>query len=753
MRLILAILLSICLPSSSQTITGGEVDASGYFIRLWVTGLNTNGTHDLGFNTNRIITGNEKLRLDFISQEPLTPSTVSRREYGTEALRIPGTSLKDETPFSGGIILKYGLSMGVTVGDSNLVLSTSSGLYSQGGSNLAAVSSMTITNSSVQKYTKTIGNWTRPSFLHIQSNTVTQYARAYHESAGEGRPVQAILFTATDGTNTAQAWSYKPKVDLSYGNAKPVPEYVGVLDLSSFPQPNFIKFDFMAFPWWGDTNAVLDTAKTGFTFPHPAPTSVTNLVDSAGAYQIVRAVVATNGVNATGVAANPTYWSTNQNPSPFLNIGAALQAIAATNNAQHGHNDLTAGVVLLNEGNHTWLGSSCTITAGPRIWTVLEPVSGADPDNVVISAQGTDTRCTNDRDLFLFRRITFNTSGALFVQANVWMDNCPLINLTSSSVNQSTSGQLVWYITRSTVSNITQGIRSFSTQRLGPWFIGNTIVGTIPTIHALNMAGNLKTVGASDQVRILSGVTGGLTPKFGQLIDHNEFFNLRYLGNIIDIGADSNIVEGFVLVNNLFEQTTNNTASTAFNIASTEGRYATNLIVWNNTLEGTKSFFLYDDSGTNFNPRWQCSVYGNLFVDLNAKGDLFSPTNANRVGNWPFLFGSGSFGNAWLETDNIGADGAFLPDFTGLSSWAGDGTGSTNYAAYWNRQSHDGVGTLPGGGDYRLLTRSPLHTRSEGGRKPRQKWVTSHDLNGLARGVDDPPGAYVEGVARKGWFE
>jgi hypothetical protein len=400
------------------------------------------------------------------------------------------------------------------------------------------------------------------------------------------------------------------------------------------------------------------------------------------------------------------------------------------------------------------MGSACTITAGPRIFAVIKPNTGAARENTVLTTQATDTRCTNDRDLFLFENLTFDTSGAFFVQENVWMDLCMVLNATSSSFNQASTAQLVWYVTRSTVSNLTQGLRSFSTQRVAPGIVrGNRFVGSIPTIHGINMIGNIKTVGGSDQLKILSGFAGGLTPKFGQIVAYNKIYNTRSLGNILDFGGDSNIVDGFVLANNLVEQTTNDTASAAFNLFSDSSRDFTNAMVWNNTMVGTKNFLFYNDSGSTARYRVQCTVLNNIFDDLNMKGDLFNPTNAARIGNWSTIFGCGMYGNASLETTNVGAFGAFLPEFAGVSSWAGDGTYTTNYPVFYERLAHDGVGTLPGGGDYRLHSRSPLMQRNAAESYRRRKWVLSHDGNGVVRTEVDPPGVYGDGQVRKGFTE
>jgi len=59
-RVILFLLLAVS--SRAQTITGADVTESGDRIRIYLTGLNTNGSYALGWGTNNYPVGNEKIR-------------------------------------------------------------------------------------------------------------------------------------------------------------------------------------------------------------------------------------------------------------------------------------------------------------------------------------------------------------------------------------------------------------------------------------------------------------------------------------------------------------------------------------------------------------------------------------------------------------------------------------------------------------------------------------------------------------------
>ena len=752
-RLILFLLLGVSV--HAQTITGAAVQAGGWDIWLYVTGLNTNGAHDLGWFGNNYI-GSNKLTLTLTSKaynDAGEETTEGRVLYGTKQLRIPATTNNQETVTASGLILKYGLTEYVAAGCTNLSLNTLTGLYSQGGSNLAAVTSMAVTNLSTQNYPQVIANWSWPGFTYVDSTTVTQYVFGAEASARNGRPLRLVRGTATDGTNTATVTALR-MAKSSFGGAIESPDYQLVFDLSSFPRPNYIRFDFAAFPWIGDTNSVLDTAKVSDIHPTPKPAGITNLVDGSSAFPIVRAIVATNGNNTTGVAATRTYWATNTSPPAFATVGGALVAIAATNNALHGFNHTSGGIIKMRAGRHGYLGSTCTLANGPRIFVELEPEDGVSRDDVVFHAAVTDARCTDDKDMLLMRNVTMSvTNATMFLRhAHLWHDQCQFLDSTASALFQASGGvQNNWYITRCVISNLTQGIRPFTTQPMSPAIVrGNRIVGNTTSLQIFTTIGNVKEVGGSTQFSMFTDVGGGSTPVgWGQIAAYNAVFNARLLGNILSVGTVSNINKGFIFANNLFEQCTNNTASTAYFLAVQEGLNYTNVMTWHNTMVGTKNFFGYNDNGTNVWYRWLWSHYNNIWEDDNEKSDEFGTPDPNRVGNWPMRFGAYSAGNVLLETLDVGATLSFTPDFVGTFAWMPTTDPSTtNFPAFRNRLAFDGTNVMSGGGDYRLHTRSPIWNLTYDYRNRVRKWVLPFDLRGNYRGESDPPGAFNEGNAR-----
>src|SRR5574343_702790 len=140
-------------------VVGGEVLTNGWVLRLAISGYDTNGQFSFGWQTNN--TGTPKLSLSVLSQGFTTngdATTRTRTLYGTKQLRFPyGTNgqstanyISAMTNVSGTLFIDIALTEYVYSGDSNLVGTIASGLYS----NNAANASFTVTNSSLQTYPK-----------------------------------------------------------------------------------------------------------------------------------------------------------------------------------------------------------------------------------------------------------------------------------------------------------------------------------------------------------------------------------------------------------------------------------------------------------------------------------------------------------------------------------------------------------------------------------------------------------------------
>lgn len=172
---------------------------------------------------------------------------------------------------------------------------------------------------------------------------------------------------------------------------------------------------------------------------------------------------------------------------------------------------------------------------------------------------------------------------------------------------------------------------------------------------------------------------------------------------------------------------------------------ASNIFFCNNSLAGFndhgRSNHVYDEGST---PRSSKFVrqHGNIFVQLNCKGDVFA-ANGSRTGNFAFKHGVGCTDNFTqfksASGDPVGQGASFAQDYAGLGANCGTSNSVRNdplYAAPAATSSGPSAGA--GAGDYSLQAGSPCKASASA--------LLSHDLAGnprLAIAGSDSRGAYL----------
>lgn len=755
MRWVLSLILAfpLTLFAADGDIVSASVETNGWILDVWIAGNSgsyTNGTFAFGFGTDNALTGTEKLRMTVTSpgyNGDGTTNQTTRMVYGTYQVRFPypNQAFSDSTIDGSNIKIKVSLSSFIYVGDISLTADFGSGLYATNTITSASATGLTVTNTSTQPYPTTIGNWTMPGLQRVSSSPFKLRAVAFHGSATNGCPVRAVTFTAADAhSHTATTTVTNMSIDFSMGDAKPFGEYIGSMNVSGFTQGDTITCNFTAFPWIGDTNSVLNTATTGLSLPNPSPLSF--LCDISGTYGTTRAIVdSSTGVDANGIAANEVYWATNQSPTTFLTIGGALKAIGGTNNTFYSHADPGGGIVYLNAGNHTWLGSSVTIaTPAPVVEVLVTPAPGVTRAQAIITDYSTDRNVSTASDIYHLYDLTLNGGSAApfaFIK-QLWLDHCD-VTWTSAAFVQGTA-LLNWYTTECNVGNIVQGLNVRAGEYATPTLVrGNTLNGFGKNICIYTCVGNKKlgNLDAGTNIVLLSSVASQTaTIRTHPILYNNEFLTIGApSAAIMTIGASHVLSNGIAIVQNVVEHHSTSTATS--NLGSTDGLNTTNMMYWHNVLLGHRDLYGYNWSGTGAFYRYLWSSYNNVGDAHNSKDDTTAAPDATRVGNWPIMWGVNHRGDNWLQTTGTGVSGVG-PYFPGIYAWDGPSS-TTNYPAWVNRQAYDGVNVMPGNGNYRLQTKSPLITRVP------TRWVIPFDIEGVYRGLSDPPGAYASAGPRK----
>lgn len=742
---------------------GAQIDPQGWQLWLQFNQMNTNGTFALGLGANNSLNGNQKVTLTLTSQgynDSGSLISVTRTIYGTKQIRFayPNNTLPDvdSNTVPNITMIKIALSDFVYSTESNITVTVGAGLYSTNSVSSAAATAMPVTNNSLMLHPACIANWSSLGWQRITNTTMRLSAVGYHRSGQLGRPLRMMQFVARDThshavTNRVTAMSTtKESVTGLF-----VSEYVTDLNLSgaSFTQGDLIRCDFSAYPWVGDTGSILDTMDNVYTWPTPRYCSITNLYDNnlayAGNYG-AQAIVATNGSDSTGVAFTNILDITGPS-NMFLTINGALLAIKGTNNAKFGHNDLGGGTVYLTQGKYAWTGGSGSYSTKPSTWVTIKNYPTNIAADVEISSQsGNAIACSRDHVQGI--SITATSGGGCFSgDDGLWLDGCTINSASGVPFYQNPT----WYLTGCTIQYLNTGIRPFSTVNAAPSIVrGCYVTNNIGNWLAFTLLGNQFDVGAS--LGLTEFINNSTTPRPApMIISCNNFAKANQTAvNIVQVFNAISPTNGLAFVQNIVENikaTTSGGPMVAFggdgNVQST-----TNVLVWNNVLLGHKYNAGYNDTTTNWHVLW--SIKNNVMDNCNIKTDTFSPTSNGRTQNWACVFGVGWSGNYFLETTNVGAYALFSHESTGANGNGGFSglntyqpvlqlaSSPTNYARFVLNGAFGGTNGL-GGGNYRLLSPSPLVTNTT-------STVIPYDIEGVPRGGFDPPGAYASASPRKG---
>lgn len=760
-RLVLAILIlaTLRLLAANGDITGVSVRSDGWSADVYIAGLNTNGSYSFGLGTRNALTGTEKLRIELTSQGYDTSGTMTTRSrvvVGTAKVRktYPNEAAGDEALDAGVLRVRVSLSDFVSVSDSNLVATLSSGLYTQGGTNSASSVSVTVTNSSTLAYPRVIANWAWPNYDLIRSSSWPLRVVGFHASAREGKPLASVKFIAWDAhSHTNTVWVTIPTIDSSVGDAVPVVEYVANMDFSTFTDGDLVTANFIAYPWIGNLSSIVDTSDGWAGVDSPYYHKQVLVLNKSGAHSKAVAVVRSGGNDSTGVVVTNGL-NTGSPPAAFLTIAGAAAAIKATNNLTSGgaNNTCSGGTIYLEQGS--WAYTSVPgDTQSSYLWICSYPT------NTVQSAITSGPGSSRTGALLCFSNITLSGSAAFpfYNHKGYWSAKCILDSSSGSFLDRG-----LMYFTGCTVSNWQQGFVAAEAAHepahivRGNRMPGKWANGTGIAQHVV-LGNHYTAAGSFSGSAFKTDVSGA--KYFEDLGVHafNRWHNVASSGgSTFSFFATSQVLtNGFAIIQNVFEQT--GSAGPSFGFASDGATGATtNLLLWNNTMSGYWNNIAYNDAGSTLYQRVYISEKNNIYTGRHTKTDTFTTANSNRVGNWSVMWSVGQSGNYDLQTTNVSASGSFVREFAGIGSFNPALTGTANplgseqTATNHMRYVLDG-GAPAGGsgsGNYRLLSTSPAIWTD-------REVLLPYDLEGNARGRSDPPGAFSTANPRKagGFFQ
>jgi hypothetical protein len=743
-------------PGSSD-VTGDilsvAIDADGWTASITIKGLSTGGTYAMGLGTNNTTSGSTKIAFTVVSMgfdDTGAATTITRTVYGTKQLRkaYPNNAINDETVSGSNVIVRVTLSDYIYVKDksgsgnsgTDVRVNILSGFYTSGGTPNNARSNLLVSNNSTAPYPKVIGNWTWPGYERVEDAHTTLRAACFHRHGQSQRPVRCVKFVVTAGAVTNEKISTTPVIDSSGmpDDQVPVIEYVGIVDLVGVADGSDLTYNFVAYPWVGDSASVLDSS-AGTAAPTPLVGPITGLLDILGNYGVTFALVDTaTGNDATGQAYDlGTYDPVTA--ARFLTIGKAAAAIAAFNNTNHSRNDVGAGIIELEAGNYSWLGSSNSYGTTPKTWITIRPKSGVARASVVINA-ASGNGDISDRIRLENLTITVTTNNTFTNINAIWLHKCD-INSTGTGLFNTTGG--VCWMTHGVITGFSQGLRPLSTNNC-VWALvrGNLLTGHMHTTLCYTVVGNKRTTRSTPSATLFTTEINGLTApqpvNFIIAFNKMEGFEVGASLLMVEVGVYLSNTVGGAIVQNVFENC--NGSGGMGDIGSSDfGTINTpvdNIMVWHNTFVGQRNFVGYNDAGTTRKDRRYWSVLNNYFDRSANKNDTHPPGNAVRVGNWPVTFQVGGSGNCH-EQNMISVPGSFYFEFAGLSTYQPPTTdsGTLVHADFISRASYDGTNPGAGDGNYDINSGSPLKTLPI-------VQVLPFDIAGVSRTGANSAGAY-----------
>ena len=550
-----------------------------------------------------------------------------------------------------------------------------------------------VTNNSTRAYPKPQAMWLTPDLERCRTTTFNARLAVSHAYARSGRPVAAVKFIASDGTNTVNQ-TVSTMTTASYaGSGFYAPYFEAAINTSTLNQGALITLDVIIYPWVGDAfQASVDAS----TYPSPNFTVLKFLNDRTGGYGEAYAYVDTAGNNGTAVvSATPATAAA----SPYATIAAAAAAIQTFNNTTYSRNNASGGTVRVNTGtfNH---GSFSSVAVG-EIALVVEAANAGNKSSTIYTDNGTSV--TNGMpDKIKFKDMTLKKVGASVVlidsaATTSTPDNmCVLENVT---IDQNSTSSYSGWINRpgrlylvncdggaaATMNTLANGAKWINVIGCnGPWE-GDAVYGVC--------ASRLTRAKLRDQVAAGNMFVGaGAFIGFSHLTQpSNGAVALQTSGTI---GP-----RGFAAVMSVLEQSGGTTSPLMALNADNNTNPTENMVRIGLTVVGARTNEQYQDTGTTTIAK---SGFKRFCVDetRNTKTDVFGTADGARVGNWPEVFKTGHRFNYTVS----GGDDSATPGTT--DAWAGEvvalgdlnGTSGSPRAPAWASDLSFPVTT--GGGDY-----------------------------------------------------
>jgi hypothetical protein len=678
-------------------ISNSPTTTNGWAAEIDISGMTSGGKYNVGLSSSTDSSAgnpaNAKIRLDLTSpgfDASGNPTTISRTVYGTIPVRLPypastgSFDAMDETNTGGGVTVKIALSDFVYAGDTNITATVGSGFYTQGSVTNNAIT-IPVVNNSTYQYPKVVGRWAWPGYEIVGSNFLVE-ATAFNRFAQYGKPVAAVVFTATDqhGNSVSSTVTQVTKSTRT-GDANVVLVYATTINTAPLTQGDQITVNFKAYPWVGTNTSTLNTdlvanGGDGLLTHDLNLGPLFETLDKDGTYgrgyALIDATATSTGVVYNSQAAAESAGTA----TAFKTPEAAGAAIKLYQNSTYGRNNLSGGVGLFTSGSYYFnTGSTVYDSSTTPSWFTLMPASTASRSSVTLSWLNSARFLTGKLKLQNLTIATTSTVSLVMSRQDplndaVWFDN-NLINMPAKG--DAIASLLAAYATQNTILSYNgtpnsirggNGLAGYGSYN-APFYLvrGNTVPNhVLISGPIINLLGNQNIYPTDTKSTTIDNF----------IVAYNSVYNMPAA---ITSAVSNNILNGEAIVQNVFENYTSGPAL-SFAADNSTANDVSNVMVWNNTIAGGRYNHAYNEgfvSGTScaltqdlYLRRDNWSERNNSLTDINEKTDTFRnlcPASGARTGNWATVYGVGISNQRSLNATILHTSGGM--SFSGINSF------------------------------------------------------------------------------------
>ena len=758
---------------TGNTILEPDGNGNGAFINGWTATIVYKG---LSANANVNAFDGQKVTLTVTDPGYLsdgTTTTVTRTIKGSITVRRPwpNNGSRQISAVGSDLQLIVALEDIIYQGSTITQVVFASGSYP--GANALTLTGASVTNNSTRPYPKPFFAWLNRQFERATGSSFPVECVFYHRHGMNGQMIACAEFTGKDpaGHSAAVQRCSAPTLSSIQTRGNIVEAWKASVPLSALDQATTTaagncKVHVRAYPWIGDSSAILDTEVDGLAWPTPLPlVSLQFCNDKNGTYGGAFAYVQ-QGASGGAVSSNAVTART----TPFPTITAAYSACATWNNTNKGHNDHSGSTIrLMDDGaggavTHL-LSANANPTAG-LCWSTIEAdplatgairfqLSVAQASFASLTAIGTGVTVYNNGSTTIGGAWAIGTASGNLLSLDGCVMDMSVAGSSTGAQNYTRSGYM-WFrnVDWKDPQNSTKLITTASLQQFVNLMLGNTAVGNI------SFTEEYCTIGNAVVDCKLDGDIGGTSRMVpdGKIYANNSVMKLT--NSTINFGnnclAGSTYSRGQVVVQNLVECLNIVQTQITFTASAESGPLAIpEMLEMHNTVLGNRGNWLYDDAvSKNGKEKRGISKYS-LWYSKPKKGDTFAQSSG-ATANWEWLYSVGSYGSKFLcggaTQSGTAVQGVVDPSLGPNNCISGDATWGGMYwpptCFYGNSANGDYslvhfvddkcgmLGNGVGGGDYHLTGATNICYDVV----PAGKGILKYDLGGTVR-LNDGTGA------------